>query len=88
MKFITKLFEDRNLAVKNLKRLFWIVGALLLLVGSYGWFIRFVDGHKDANYGSIVTWGLWVASYIYFIGLSAGSFLVSSMVYVFNYKKF
>lgn len=88
MKFITELFADRNLAVKNLKKLFWISAALLLLVGSYGWFIRFVEGHKDANYGSIVTWGLWVAAYIYFIGLSAGSFLVSSMVYVFNYKKF
>ncbi|MGC8830406.1 MAG: NrfD/PsrC family molybdoenzyme membrane anchor subunit [Verrucomicrobiia bacterium] len=35
-----------------------------------------------------MTWGLWVAAYIYFIGLSAGSFLVSSLVYVFNFKKF
>ena len=33
-------------------------------------------------------WGLWVAAYIYFIGLSAGSFLISSLVYVFNMKRF
>lgn len=88
MKFITELFEDRNLIVQNLKKLFWFTGAILLLIGSYGWFVRFVDGHTKANYGSIVTWGLWVAAYIYFIGLSAGSFLVSSLVYVFNFKKF
>ena len=88
MKFITELFEDRNLVVQNLKKTFWIIGAALLIIGSYGWFIRFVDGHTKANYGSIVTWGLWVAAYIYFIGLSAGSFLVSSLVYVFNFKKF
>ena len=36
----------------------------------------------------MVTWGLWVAAYIYFIGLSAGSFLISSLVYVFNMKRF
>lgn len=88
MKFITELFEDRNLVVQNLKKLFWVSAAVLLLVGCYGWFVRFVDGHTKANYGSIVTWGLWVAAYIYFIGLSAGSFLVSSLVYVFNFKKF
>lgn len=88
MKFITELFEDRNLAVQNLKKLFWVSAAVLLLIGCYGWFVRFVDGHTKANYGSIVTWGLWVAAYIYFIGLSAGSFLVSSLVYVFNFKKF
>jgi molybdopterin-containing oxidoreductase family membrane subunit len=40
------------------------------------------------NYGSIVTWGLWVAAYIYFIGLSAGAFLVSSLVYVFHVRRF
>lgn len=88
MKIITKLFEDKNLVVQNLKKIFWIVGSVLLLVGSYGWLVRLVDGHTKANYGSVVTWGLWVAVYIYFIGLSAGSFLVSSLVYVFNFKKF
>lgn len=88
MKFITELFEDRNLVVQNLKKAFWIVGTLLLLVGSYGWFLRFAEGQVRANFGSVVTWGLWVAAYIYFVGLSAGSFLVSSLVYVFNFKKF
>lgn len=29
-------------------------------------------------------WGLWVAFYIFFIGLSAGSFLLSTTVYVFR----
>ena len=29
-----------------------------------------VNGHLNANYGSVVPWGLWVAAYIYFIGLS------------------
>ena len=36
--------------------------------------------------GSVVPWGLWVAFYIFFIGLSAGSFLLSTLVFVFRNK--
>ncbi len=35
---------------------------------------------------SYVNWGLWISADIYFIGLSAGAFLVSSLVYVFQVK--
>ena len=58
-----------------------------LLFGTPGLLSRFQEGHIPANYGSIVTWGLWVATYIYFVGLSAGSFLVSSLVFVFGIKR-
>lgn len=36
---------------------------------------------------SSVPWGMWVVFYIYFVGLSAGSFLISTLVYVFGVKK-
>lgn len=71
-----------------LKSLFWALGLLLLVAGAFGLYDRLIYGHLHANYGSIVTWGLWVAAYIYFIGLSAGAFLVSSLVYVFNVQRF
>lgn len=70
------------------KRLFWVAGTGLLLVGVFGWYARLVDGHADANYSSVIPWGLWIAVYIYFIGLSAGAFLISSLVYVFRVKRF
>lgn len=72
----------------RLKRLFWILGLVLLVIGAVGLTNRLAHGHLEANHGSIVTWGLWVAAYIYFIGLSAGAFLVSSLVYVFNVERF
>jgi molybdopterin-containing oxidoreductase family membrane subunit len=72
----------------SLKSLFWVAGVLLLLAGIPGWYDRLTHGHLNANYGSLVPWGLWVAAYIYFVGLSAGSFLISSLVYVFNLKQF
>ncbi|HEV8488709.1 MAG TPA: NrfD/PsrC family molybdoenzyme membrane anchor subunit [Candidatus Limnocylindrales bacterium] len=72
----------------TLKRAFWAVGLLGLVPLAIGLYLRLTTGHQLANYGSIVPWGLWVAQYIYFIGLSAGSFLLSSLVYVFGVKRF
>jgi len=62
----------------------WGVAFLLGLVGVAQ---RFAYGHKLAAYGSYVVWGLGVAAYIYFIGLSAGAFLLSSLIYVFDIKR-
>ncbi|WP_337845207.1 NrfD/PsrC family molybdoenzyme membrane anchor subunit [Thermus sp.] len=62
----------------------WVAFIALALFGGVGIAERFLTGHRLAAYGSYVPWGLWVAAYIYFIGLSAGAFLLSSLVYVFG----
>ncbi|MBI6546956.1 MAG: polysulfide reductase NrfD [Cyanobacteria bacterium NC_groundwater_1444_Ag_S-0.65um_54_12] len=71
-----------------IKTLFWVSGVILLILGLCGWVDRLTAGHLHANYGQVVPWGLWVAGYIYCIGLSAGAFLISSLVYVFGVKRF
>jgi molybdopterin-containing oxidoreductase family membrane subunit len=48
---------------------------------------RLWAGLGVTHLGSIVPWGLWVAFYIYFIGLSAGSFLLSTLIFVFRIEK-
>ncbi len=67
---------------------YWIVVLVMLAVGAVGWYWRLTTGHRMANYSSIIPWALWVAMYIYFIGLSAGAFLISSLVYVFGVERF
>ena len=62
----------------------WLV---IAVIGAWGATQRLTQGHTLAGYGSYVTWGLWVSSYIYFIGLSAGAFLLSSLVYVFRMER-
>lgn len=57
------------------------------VVGAWGVALRLLQGHESANYGSYIVWGLWVAAYIYFIGLSAGAFLLSALIYVFASKE-
>lgn len=70
-----------------LKPAIWIAIGLATVVGLGAVVIRTINGLGVTNLNFIVPWGLWVAFYIYFIGLSAGSFLLSSMIYVFGFKK-
>ncbi len=69
---------------RGLKMIVFVVWLALFAWGLSGVFARFSGGRELANYGSYVPWGLWVSSYIYFIGLSAGAFLLSSMINVFQ----
>ena len=57
---------------------------VLLAVGAYATVLRITQGMASTNLTSIVPWGAWVAFYIYFVGLSAGAFLVSTMANVFE----
>ena len=57
---------------------------LVFLAGLYGVYQRLATGHQLMGYTSYLPWGLGVALYIFFIGLSAGSFLLSSLIYVFS----
>jgi molybdopterin-containing oxidoreductase family membrane subunit len=58
--------------------------AVLLLVGAYTTWLRIDRGMASTNLTSVTPWGAWVAFYIYFVGLSAGAFLVSTMANVFD----
>ena len=70
--------------IRNLLVLLWTAA---LLAGGYAVVLRLTSGHRLAGYGSYVVWGLGVAQYIYFMGISAGAFLLSSLYYVFGVKK-
>ncbi len=63
-----------------------IVTIIGLVVGSWGMYQRLAYGHLPMNYGSFVPWGLWVAFDLYFLGLTAGAFLITILTYVFRIK--
>jgi len=65
--------------------------SILSLVGLAGLIAivyRFTYGLATTDLTSNVAWGMWVVFYIYCIGLSAGSFLMSTIIYVFGMDKF
>lgn len=66
----------------------WALGVIALLVGAYGVFQRFTNGLRITDLGSFVPWGLWVATYEYFVWLEVGSLVVFTLlVYVFGWNK-
>jgi molybdopterin-containing oxidoreductase family membrane subunit len=65
----------------------WIL--ILTTIAGAGTILNMlIQGHGSLNTTQHVPWGLWVALYIYFLGLSAGSFLLSTLIYVFGFKRF
>ncbi len=70
------------------RTLWYLVLALLLGAGGYAIILRMIGGLSTTNLTSTTPWGAWVAFYIYFVGLSAGAFLLSSLIYVFGMTRF
>ncbi len=72
-----------------LEKLYWAILLAVLVVGVYSIITGyFMEGMSSTNLSNQVPWGGWVAFYIYFIGLSAGSFLLSTLIYGFGMDKF
>lgn len=62
--------------------------ALCLLAGAWSVWLRLSQGLAVTDLTSQMPWGAWIALYIFFVGLSAGAFLLSSLVYVFGMYQF
>lgn len=73
--------------MKTLRWLFYSLWFLLLVIGALGVYWRASEGLQTTALGSYIVWGLWISVDIYLIGLSAGAFLLSSLVYVFRVKQ-
>ncbi|MCL4458369.1 MAG: polysulfide reductase NrfD [Chloroflexi bacterium] len=60
-------------------KILWGLSVVAFAVGSIGLFQRLTTGHLNTAYGSYVPWGLWVAMYLFFVGLAAGIFLIAAL---------
>ncbi len=67
---------------------YYVVVGLLAVMGLAVLGYRLAEGMKVTSLTSSIPWGMWVSAYIYFVGLSAGSFLLSTLIYVFNMRQF
>ncbi len=70
----------------NRTRLLWALWILAVIIGGLGFIERLVYGEQAADFSSYIPWGLWVAAYIYFSGLSAGGFLIAAAACVFRIR--
>ena len=59
-----------------------------LVIGTVGLVNFLIYGKSTLALGSYIPWGLWVALYTFFLGLTAGAFLITILTYVFRVKIF
>ena len=74
--------------MKSIRSIGTVLLSILGAIGVWAIVVRFTEGMRTTNLTSNMAWGMWVAFYIYCIGLSAGSFLMSTLVYVFGMDRF
>jgi protein NrfD len=71
--------------MKNTReKILWGVAVVVFVVGLYGLYLRFTQGHAGANYGSYVPWGLWISAYTMLAGASAGAFGLAAVIFMFR----
>ncbi len=73
---------------QKLRKPLWLLVIFALAIGAWGAYQRILFGHEGAAYGSYVVWGLWVAMYLFFVELAAGSHLFATMEFISGYKPF
>ncbi|GAW92015.1 NrfD/PsrC family molybdoenzyme membrane anchor subunit [Calderihabitans maritimus] len=61
---------------------------LAMVAGVVAFIIRAKEGLASTGLTTITPWGTWVAFYIYFVGMSAGAFLLSTFIHVFGMERF
>lgn len=73
----------------TIEKVWWGFLLIVFAIGMYSLVTGyFMQGMSSTNLSNTVPWGLWIAFYIYFIGMSAGSFLLSTLVYAFGMKQY
>ena len=69
----------------HLTRLLIGVWGVALILGAIGVLWRLVS--KDADFGSYIPWGLWVALYAWFVGVAAGAYMLFAAGEVFRVER-
>ncbi len=69
-------------------RSLWVVAVCAFAIGGAGVLFRLLTGHRYADYGSYIPWGLWVGLYVYLVWLEVGTILAfAGFVHVFGMKR-
>lgn len=62
--------------------------ALLTAIGVGAWIFQLMNGLGVTGMSNTTSWGLYIAMFMFFVGLSAGGLIVASSAHVFNIKPF
>ncbi len=82
--------ETVSQKIRNSSRGFYgliVALAAIVAVGAYAWSIQLQNGLIMTNMRDVVSWGLYISLFAWFVGVSAGGLIVSSAAAVFRIKQ-
>ncbi len=65
-----------------------VVSAVLVAVGIALWFVQLSGGMIQTGMRNLDSWGLYITMFMFFVGLSAGGLIISSIPKAFGIKGF
>lgn len=65
-----------------------VVLAALAMAGFVCWVVQQINGLGVTGMNNATSWGLYIAMFMFFVGLSAGGLIVASSAHVFNIEPF
>lgn len=63
------------------------IGIFLLLLSALAWGYQLSKGLIVTDMSNSFSWGLYIATFAFFVGIAAGGLIISSSVYLFNLEK-
>lgn len=83
MQFVTNVKDSIMQSSSKTKGLM-VALAVLTIVGVVAWIGQLVVGLGVTGMSNITSWGMYIAMFMFFVGLSAGAMIVASSAHVFN----
>ena len=83
--FQQKAFDHQRARIEKFGRRSWmwtIFFLLWILLGGYALYLQVADGHVVTGMRDHVVWGLYIANFIFFIGISYAGAVISGVLHI------
>lgn len=80
-----EIFEKQKPVIETFGKKTWgwtIFFLLWIIVGGYALYLQIVDGHIVTGMRDNVVWGLFIANFIFFIGISYAGAVISGILHI------
>jgi molybdopterin-containing oxidoreductase family membrane subunit len=75
--------------MKNLKFKIWhLILGIFVAIGIYAIYVQQVQGHHITGISKEVPWGIYIAAFAFFVGISAGATIIGLLIYGFKMNEF
>jgi dimethyl sulfoxide reductase membrane subunit len=86
---MVQVVQTKSPTSKPSRKFFALIGVLvaIVVVGAIAWTIQLENGLIVTNMRDVISWGLYISTFAWFVGVSAGGLIVSSSAAVFKIKQ-